>query len=128
LVPGAVAWAGACGLGLAGLAPALRRLEARFSLRRVVAAALVLGCAVTGLLVAGHMVRGVWSAMTAGDSPALPATVARSQARVLCLAGRPDHGVDFAVTGPRGRTLLDPGRPPGKAGDARGSVGAGLVA
>jgi GT2 family glycosyltransferase len=127
LVPGAVAWAAAAGLGLAGLAPALRRLEARFSLRRVVAAALVLGCAVTGLLVAGHLVRGVWSPMTAVDSPALPATVTRSQARVLWLAGRPDHGVDFAVTGPKGRTLLDPGRPPAVAADDLGSVVTDIV-
>jgi GT2 family glycosyltransferase len=127
LVPGAVAWAGACGLGLAGLGQALRRLEARFSLRRVVAAALVLGSAVTGLLVAGHLARGVWSPMTAVDSPALPATVTRSQARVLWLAGRPDHGVDFAVTGPKGRTLLDPGRPPAAAADDLGSVVTDIV-
>jgi hypothetical protein len=127
LVPGAVAWAGACGLGLAGLGQALRRLKARFSLRRVVAAVVVLGCAVTGLLVAGNLVRGRWSPMTAVDSPALPATVTRSQARVLWLAGRADHGIDFAVTGPKGRTLLDPGRPPAAAADDLGSVVTDIV-
>jgi GT2 family glycosyltransferase len=127
LVPGAVAWAGACGLGLAGLVPAIRKLNLRFSLRRVAAVALALFGAVTGLLVAGTLVRGDWSPMQAVDSPALPATVTRSQARVLWLAGRPDHGVDFAVTGPEGRTLLDPGRPPAAAADDLGSVVTDIV-
>jgi GT2 family glycosyltransferase len=127
LVPGAVAWAAACGLGLAGVGQALRRLAARSSLRRGVAAALVLCSAVTGLLVAGHLVRGGWSPMEAVDSPALPATVTRGQARVLWLAGRPDHGVDFAVTGPKGRTLLDPGRLPARAVDDLGSVVTDIV-
>jgi hypothetical protein len=127
LVPGAVAWAAAAGLGLAGLAEAVRKLDVRFSLRRAAAAALVLLSAVTGLVVAGHLVRGAWSPMEAVDSPALPATVTRSQARVLWLAGRPDHGVDFAVTGPEGRTLLDPGRPPAKAVDDLGSVVTDIV-
>jgi hypothetical protein len=53
--------------------------------------------------------------------------VTRSQARVLWLAGRPDHGVDFAVTGPKGRTLLDPGRPPAAAADALGEVVTDIV-
>jgi hypothetical protein len=127
LVPGAVAWAAACGLGLAGIGQALARVQQRFGVRRVVAAALVLCSAVTGLLVAGHLVRGSWSPMEAVDSPALPATVTRSQARVLWLAGRPDHGVDYGVTGPRGRTLLDPGRLPARAVDDLGSVVTDIV-
>jgi GT2 family glycosyltransferase len=127
LVPGAVAWAAATGLGLAGLGQAVRNLNLRFSLRRVTAVALVLCSAITGLLVVGHLVRGAWSPMQAIDSPALPATVTRSQARVLWLAGRADHGVDFAVTGPEGRTLLDPGRPPAKAADDLGSVVTDIV-
>jgi GT2 family glycosyltransferase len=127
LVPGAVAWAAAAGLGLAGIGHALRRLDARFSLQRVTAAGLVLVSAVTGLLLAGHLVRGDWSPMEAVDSPALPATVTRGQARVLWLAGRPDHGVDFAVTGPKGRTLLDPGRPPAVAADDLGEVVTDIV-
>jgi hypothetical protein len=65
--------------------------------------------------------------MEAVDSPALPATVTRGQARVLWLAGRPDHGVDFAVTGPKGRTLLDPGRPPAVAADDLGEVVTDIV-
>jgi GT2 family glycosyltransferase len=127
LVPGAVAWAAACALGLAGIGQAVRQLDVRFSPRRVTAAGLVLLSAVTGLLVAGHLVRGVWSPMVAVDNPALPATVTRSQARVLWLAGRADHGVDFAVTGPKGRTLLDPGRLPAAAADDLGSVVTDIV-
>jgi GT2 family glycosyltransferase len=127
LVPGAVAWAAACGLGLAGIVPAMRRLNLRFSVRRVAAVALALFSAVTGLLVVGNLVRGAWSPLEAVDSPALPATVTGSQARVLWLAGRPDHGVDFAVTGPKGRTLLDPGRPPAAAADDLGSVVTDIV-
>jgi GT2 family glycosyltransferase len=127
LIPGAVAWAAAAGLGLAGIGQATRQLDVRFSLRRVTAAGLVLLSAVTGLLVAGHLVRGVWSPMVAVDSPALPATVTRGQARVLWLAGRPDNGVDFAVTGPEGRTLLDPGRLPAAAADDLGSVVTDIV-
>ena len=127
LVPGAVAWAAAAGLGLVGIGQVLRDLSLRLSFRRVVAGALVLLSAVTGLLVAGHLVRGAWSPMEAVDSPALPATVTGSHARVLWLAGRPDHGVDFAVTGPQGRTLLDPGRPPAVAVDDLGSVVTDIV-
>jgi hypothetical protein len=92
-----------------------------------VAGGLVLAGAVTGLVVAGHLVRGDWSPLEAVGSPALPATVTRSQARVLWLAGRPDHGVDFAVTGPKGRTLLDPGRPPAAAAGALGEVVTDIV-
>jgi GT2 family glycosyltransferase len=127
LVPGAVAWAAVAGLGLVGIGQAIRNLDVRFSVRRVTAAALLLLSTVTGLFVAGHLVRGAWSPMVAVDSPALPATVTRSQARVLWLAGRPDHGVDFAVTGPKGRTLLDPGRPPAVAADDLGSVVTDIV-
>ena len=127
LVPGAVALAAATGLGLAGMGQTIANLNLRFSLPRAMAAALVLFSAVTGLLVTGHLVRGDWSPMEAVDSPALPATVTRSQARVLWLAGRPDHGVDFAVTGPKGRTLLDPGRPPAVAVDDLGSVVTDIV-
>jgi GT2 family glycosyltransferase len=127
LVFGAVAWAAATGLGLAGIGQAIRNLNLRFSPRRVVAGALVLSGAVTGLLVAGHLVRGAWSPLEAVTNAALPATVTRSQARVLWLAGRPDHGVDFAVTGPKGRTLLDPGRPPAAAADALGEVVTDIV-
>jgi GT2 family glycosyltransferase len=127
LIFGAVAWAAATGLGLAGIGQAIRNLNLRFSPRRVVAGALVVSGAVTGLLVAGHLVRGAWSPLEAITNPALPATVTRSQARVLWLAGRPDHGVDFAVTGPKGRTLLDPGRPPAAAADALGEVVTDIV-
>jgi GT2 family glycosyltransferase len=127
LIPGAVAWAAAIGLGLAGIGPAIRRLNLRFNLRRATAAVLVLSSAITGLLVVGHLLRGAWSPLEAVDSPALPATVTRSQARVLWLAGRPDHGVDFAVTGPKGRTLLDPGRPPAEATAALGGVVTDIV-
>jgi GT2 family glycosyltransferase len=127
LVPGAVALAAAVGLGVTGAVPALRKLNSRFSVRGVTAAVLVLFGAVTGLVVAGHLVRGAWSPLQAVDSPALPATVTRGQGRVLWLAGRPDHGVDFAVTGPKGKTLLDPGRPPAKAADALGEVVTDIV-
>jgi GT2 family glycosyltransferase len=127
LVPGAVAWAAATGLALAGVGQALLRLNLRFNLRRVTAAVLVLFSAVTGLLVLGHLVRGAWSPLEAVEGPSLPATVTRGQTRVLWLAGRSDHGVDFAVTGPKGRTLLDPGRPPAEAAGALGGVVTDIV-
>jgi GT2 family glycosyltransferase len=127
LVPGVVAWAAATGLALASAGQALRKLNLRFSLQRVTAAVLVLCSAVTGLLIVGHLVRGAWSPLEAVDSPALPATVTRGQTRVLWLAGRPDHGVDFAVTGAKGRTLLDPGRPPVQAASALGGVVTDIV-
>jgi GT2 family glycosyltransferase len=122
LVPGAVAWAGAAGLALASLGQGLLRFNLRFSARRLVAGAVALLGAATALLVVGYLVRGDWSPLEAVHSPALPATVTRGEARVLWLAGRPDHGVDFAVTGPRGRTLLDPGRLPADAARALGTV------
>jgi hypothetical protein len=94
----------------------------RFSPRRVIAGTVALLGACTALLVLGHLARGAWSPLEAVNSSALPATVTRAQERVLWLAGRPDGGVDFAVTGPRGRTLLDHGRPPDDAARALGSV------
>jgi hypothetical protein len=62
------------------------------------------------VLIAGVLVRGSWSPIRSVGSPSLPATVRQSQGRVLWLAGRTDHGVDFAVTGSSGRTVLDSGR------------------
>ena len=122
LIPGAVAWAAAAGLALASIGQGLLRFNLRFSVRRLIAGAVVLLGAGTALLVVGHLARGDWSPLEAVHSPALPATVTRGQARVLWLAGRSDHGVDFAVTGPGGRTLLDNGRPPADAARALGSV------
>jgi GT2 family glycosyltransferase len=128
LVPGAVAWAAATGLGLGGLGRALLKFNLRLSLRRGAAGGLALLAAASGLLVLGHLARGAWAPLGAVDGPALPATVMRGQARVLWLAGRPDHGVDFAVTGPHGRTLLDPGRPtPASASRALGAVVTDIV-
>jgi GT2 family glycosyltransferase len=126
LIPGAVAWAAATGLALAGLGHALLKLNLRFSVRRVTAGVLALLGACTGLLVLASVVRGAWTPLEAVDSPALPATVTRSHARVLWLSGRADHGVDFAVTGPKGRSLLDPGRP-GAAAEAVGEVVTDIV-
>src|SRR6266540_3275966 len=122
LIPGAVAWAAAAGLALASIGQGLLRFNLRFSVRRLIAGAVALLGAGTGLLVVGHLARGDWSPLEAVHSPALPATVTRGHARVLWLAGRHDHGVDFAVTGPGGRTLLDSGRPPADAARALGSV------
>jgi hypothetical protein len=122
LVPGAVAWAAAAGLALASLGQGLLRFNLRFSVRRLIAGAVVLLGAGTALLVVGDLASGDWSPLEAVHSPALPATVTRGHARVLWLAGRPDHGVDYAVTGPRGRSLLDRGRPPADAGRALGAV------
>jgi hypothetical protein len=122
LIPGAVAWAAAAGLALASLGESLLRLNLRFSVRRLIAATVAVLGACTALLVVGHLARGAWSPLEAVQGPALPATVTRGEARVLWLAGRPDRGVDFAVTGPHGRTLLDPGRPPADAARALGDV------
>jgi len=108
LVPGAVAWAAVSGLALAGLGRALVR--PRLGLRRIGAALLALLAVATGVLVAGFLVRGSWSPLTSVGTPSLPATVRQGEGRVLWLAGRPDHGVDFAVTGAAGRTLVDSGR------------------
>lgn len=109
LVPGAVAWAAATGLAMAGLGLALR--QSRLSLRRLGAAVLGLLAVATGLLVAGYLVRGSWDPLHAVRSPSLPATVRQGQSRVLWLASRAGGGVSFAVTGPDGRTLVDSGRP-----------------
>jgi GT2 family glycosyltransferase len=127
LVPGAVAWAAAAGLALASLGEGLLRFNFRFSVRRGLAGVVALLGVATGLLVVAQLAGGDWSPMEPVNSPALPATVTRGQARVLWLAGRPDHGVDFAVTGPRGRTLLDGGRPPADAAGALGSVVTDIV-
>jgi GT2 family glycosyltransferase len=127
LVLGAVAWAAAAGLALASMGQGLLRLNLRFSVRRLLAGAVALLGAATALLVVGQLARGDWSPLEAVHSPALPATVTRGEARVLWLAGRPDHGVDFAVTGPAGRTLLDNGRPPADAARALGSVVTDIV-
>jgi Glycosyltransferase like family 2 len=127
LIPGAVAWAAAAGLALATMGQGLLRLNLRFSVRRLLAGAVALLGATTALLVVGQLARGDWTPLEAVHSPALPATVTRGQARVLWLAGRPDHGVDFAVTGPAGRTLLDNGRPPADAARALGSVVTDIV-
>jgi len=109
LVPGAVAWAAATGLALAGLGRALR--QSSLSPRRLGAAGLGLLAVATGLLVAGFLVRGSWTPLQAVDNPALPATVRQGHGRVLWLAGRAEGGVSFAVTGADGRTLIDSGRP-----------------
>src|SRR6266498_1238359 len=107
LVPGAVCWAAATGLALAGLGAALGHGG---GLRRATAALLALLALASSVLIAGVLVRGSWSPIRSVGSPSLPATVRQSQGRVLWLAGRTDHGVDFAVTGSSGRTVLDSGR------------------
>jgi GT2 family glycosyltransferase len=107
LVPGAVCWAAATGLALAGLGAALGK--GGVGLRRAGAALLALLALATSLLIAGFLVRGSWSPIRSVASPSLPATVRQGQGRVLWLAGRPDHGVDFAVTGSGGRTMVDSG-------------------
>jgi GT2 family glycosyltransferase len=109
LVPGAVVWAAATGLAMAGLGRSLR--QSRLNPRRLGAAVLGLLAVATGLMVAGFLVRGSWTPLRAVDSPPLPATVRQGQGRVLWLAGRDDGGVSFAVTGADGRTLIDSGRP-----------------
>jgi GT2 family glycosyltransferase len=109
LVPGAVAWAAATGLAVAGLGQALRQPWG--SVRRWAAAVLGLLAVTTGVLVAGFLVRGSWTPLHAVENPSLPATVRQGQGRVLWLAGRADGGVSFAVTGAGGRTLIDSGRP-----------------
>src|SRR6266511_347993 len=107
LIPGAVCWAAATGLALAGLGAALGHGG---GLRRATAALLALLALASSVLIAGVLVRGSWSPIRSVGSPSLPATVRQSQGRVLWLAGRTDHGVDFAVTGSSGRTVLDSGR------------------
>lgn len=108
MIPGAVCWAAATGLALAGLGAALGK--GGVGMRRAAAAVLGLLAVATSVLIAGVLVRGSWSPVRSVASPSLPATVRQNQGRVLWLAGRPDHGVDFAVTGSGGRTMLDSGR------------------
>lgn len=109
LVAGAVAWAAAAGMAL-GRLRAVWEQAGGLDLRRAGIGALALLVALTGLLVGVQFVRGRWAPLQAVSRPSLPATVRQSDARVLWLAGRPDHGVDFAVTGSDGRTLLDDGQ------------------
>jgi len=126
LVLGAVAWAGAAGLALAGFGS--MRLKLELSPRRVAATLLALLAVAGGVLVLAHVARGAWSPLRPVREHALPATVTGTQARVLWLAGRPDHGVDFAVTGPDGRTLLDSGKPaPGAAAEALATLVTDIV-
>jgi GT2 family glycosyltransferase len=108
MIPGAVCWAAATGLALAGLGTALGQGGA--GLRRAAAAVLALLALATSVLLAGVLVRGSWSPIRSVGSPSLPATVRQTEGRVLWLAGRADHGVDFSVTGSGGRTVLDSGR------------------
>jgi GT2 family glycosyltransferase len=107
LVPGAVCWAAATGLALVGLGAALG--QGGLGLRRAGAALLALLALATSVLIAGVLVRGSWSPIRSVGTPSLPATVRQGDGRVLWLAGRADHGVDFAVTGSGGRTVLDSG-------------------
>jgi len=109
LVVGAVAWVAAAALAMSRL-PELWNQAERLDPRRVGAGALAALTLFTGLLVTFQFVRGQWAPLQAVSHPALPATVRQSSARVLWLAGRTDHGVNFAVTGSDGRTLLDDGQ------------------
>jgi GT2 family glycosyltransferase len=118
LIPGAVAWAAIAAIGFNSILPALSR--ARSSVERAGATFVVVLTALVGVFVVGNLARGDWALL---DGPErLPATVTESQARVLWLAGRGDGGVFWAVTGPRGRTLLDSARP--SAPNASEAVGA----
>jgi GT2 family glycosyltransferase len=107
LIPGAICWAAATGLALAGLGAALR--QSRLTPRRIGAALLAVLAVASSVLIAGLLARGSWSPLHSVGKPSLPATVRQADGRVLWLAGRPDHGVDFAVTGSGGRTLIDSG-------------------
>ena len=109
LVPGAVAWAAAAAMALGRLREVWEQAGG-LDARRAGAGALALLTALTGLLAGVELVRGQWAPLTAVSRPSLPATVRQSGARVLWLAGRRDHGVDFAVTGSDGRTFLDDGQ------------------
>ncbi len=108
LVAGAVAWAAAAGMALARL-PELWRQAERLDPRRLGAGVLALLTVLTAVLVTGQFARGSWAPLQGVSKRVLPATVQRD-ARVLWLAGRADHGVDFGVTGSDGRTLMDDGR------------------
>jgi hypothetical protein len=118
LVPGAVAWAAAVGLGFGGLGTALRRRghlgsaagRGRAGVQQLAAWAVALLVVAGGVLVLAQLGRGAWAPLRPVTEPALPARVPANGTRVLWLAGRADGGVDYAVTGPGGRTFLDPGR------------------
>lgn len=147
LVPGAVAWAAVVGIGLSSALPALRRVKGVVAaaqtagrraqrtatrvanvtpLERVGAAAMAAVTAVTGVAVAALLAMGSWPLET-GASP-LPATVSESDRRVLWLAGHPDGGVRYEVTGPDGQTLLGWARQsPAEARDALGQVVGNIV-
>jgi GT2 family glycosyltransferase len=126
LVAGSVAWAGAAGLALAGFGST--RLKLELDPRRVAATLLAVAVVAGGVLVLAHVARGSWAPLRPVREQALPATVTRTDARVLWLAGRADHGVDFAVTGPDGRSLLDSGKPaPPAAARALGTLVTDIV-
>jgi GT2 family glycosyltransferase len=121
LVAGAVTWAGAAALALAGIGAVRFKLD--LDPRRLAATTLALVAVASSAVVFAHLASGSLGELQPVRGRALPATVTGSQAWVLWLAGRPDHGLDFAVTGPGGRTLLDSGRPaPVPAAEALGSV------
>ena len=108
MIAGAVAWAGAAAIALDEL-PGL--LSDRRVWWRALAAGLAVLVATTGLVALGFLIRGRWEPLGPVRQEALPATVTQADvpARVLWLQGRDDGGVDVAVTGPDGRSLLDPG-------------------
>jgi hypothetical protein len=121
LIAGAVSWAGAAVLALAEIGAVRFKLD--LDPRRLAATALTLVAVASSVVVFAHLASGSWGELQPVRGRALPATVTGGQARVLWLAGRPDHGLDYAVTGPGGRTLLDSGRPaPVPAAEALGSV------
>jgi GT2 family glycosyltransferase len=121
MVAGAVAWAAAAALALAGIGSFKFKLD--LDPRRLGATVLALLTVASSVVVFAHLATGSWAELQPVRGHALPATVTGSQARVLWLAGRPDHELDFAVTGPSGRTLLDSGRPaPAPAAEALGSL------
>jgi GT2 family glycosyltransferase len=126
MVAGAVAWAAAAALALAAIGSFKLKLD--LNPRRLGATALALLAVATSVVVFAHLAAGSWAELQPVRGHALPATVTGSQSRVLWLAGRPDHGFDYAVTGPSGRTLLDPGRPaPTAAAEALGSLVADIA-
>jgi len=121
MVAGAVAWAAAAALALAGIGSFKLKLD--LDPRRLGATALALLAVASSVVVFAHLAAGSWAQLQPVHGRALPATVTGGTSRVLWLAGRTDHGLDYAVTGPSGRTLLDTGRPaPAEAAEALGSV------